>query len=141
MLRIQARVGLPTTSDRIWDQIENLARWAEWNPVERDITGTIAFGGRLSFVEQMDGLPPRQTRVSVVDWQPRAQLVWAERRGFLFNTVRYFEIEEVGPESCVFANGILLAGLRGELFHDRHRRALRDATEAICQGMRTSLDL
>ena len=141
MLRIQARIGLPTTSDRIWNQIEDLSRWANWNPVETEVSGAIAFGGKLSFVEHLDGLTPRPAQVSVVDWQPRAQLVWAERRGFLFNSVRYFEIEELAPESCVLANGYLRSGLRGEMFHDRHRKALKQATEAVSEGMRAALGL
>jgi Polyketide cyclase / dehydrase and lipid transport. len=107
MLRIQARVGLPVTSDEIWSRIEDLSQWQSWNPVEADVSGTIAFGGKLSFVEHIGGLPPRVTRAGVVDWQPQAQLVLAERRGFLFQSVRYFEIEKLGQQNCIFANGFL----------------------------------
>jgi Polyketide cyclase / dehydrase and lipid transport. len=141
MLRIQARVGLPVTSDEIWSRIEDLSQWQSWNPVEADVSGTIAFGGKLSFVEHIGGLPPRVTRAGVVDWQPQAQLVLAERRGFLFQSVRYFEIEKLGQQNCIFANGFLFGGLRGEMFHDRHRAALRQATEAVCLGLKGSLGL
>ena len=79
-----------------------------------------------------------QARVG--EWQPRAQLVWAEKRGFLFNTVRYFEIEELEKGSCIIASGLIFSGLRGEMFHDKHRNALRRVHEAIAEGLRRAAE-
>lgn len=138
-LRIQSRVGVPLSSERVWELVGDLDRWSQWNPVETAMSGTIAFGGKLTFVEHIEGLAPRPATVRLADWQPEAQLVWAERRGFLFNTVRYFEIEQLSRDGCVFSNGFLFSGLRGELFHDRHRKALRQATEATAQGLLAAL--
>lgn len=138
--RIEKRIGVQATSDRIWELIADLPSWSRWNPHETDVSGTIAFGGVLNMTEQLPGLPDRRVQAHVGEWQPRAQLVWAEKRGFLFNTVRYFEIEELEKNSCIVASGLIFTGLRGEMFHDKHRNALRRVHEAIVQGLREAAE-
>lgn len=138
--RIEKRVGVQATSDRIWELISDLPSWDRWNPHETDSSGTIAFGGVLNMTERLPGLLERQVQARVGEWQPRAQLVWAEKRGFLFNTVRYFEIEELEKGSCIVASGLIFSGLRGEMFHDKHRNALRRVHEAIAEGLRRAAE-
>lgn len=138
--RIEKRVGVQATSDRIWELISDLPSWDRWNPHETDVSGTIAFGGVLTMTERLPGLPERQVQGRVGEWQPRAQLVWAEKRCFLFNTVRYFEIEELEKGSCIVASGLIFSGLRGEMFHDKHRNALRRVHEAIAEGLRRAAE-
>lgn len=134
--RIEKRVGVQATSDRIWDLITDLPGWARWNPVDTEVDGVIAFGGRLTMTEAWPETPPRQALAQVVEWQPRVRLVWAEKRGFLFQSLRYIEIDEVGPSNCILAIGVRFSGLRGELFHDKHRPAIRQAHEAMTEGLR-----
>lgn len=138
--KIEKRVGVRAPSDRIWEVIADLAGWDSWNPVETGVTGTIAFGGQINLTEAIDGLPDRQVTGRVADWQPNAQLVWTEKRGWLFNVVRYYEIEELEPGSCIIANGFIFSGFRGEGFHDRHRKTIRTACEAIGEALRLKVD-
>lgn len=135
--RIEKRIGVQATSDRIWDLISDLSGWGRWNPVDTDVQGAIAYGGRLTMTEVWPDLPEREALGQVVEWQPRVRLVWVERRGFLFQSLRYLEIDEVGPENCILAAGIRFSGLRGELFHDKHRPAIRRAHEAMVEGLKT----
>ena len=138
--RIEKRVGVQATSDRIWELISGLPSWDRWNPHETDVSGTIAFGGVLNMTEHLPGTADRRVQARIGEWQPRAQLVWAEKRGFLFNTVRYFEIEELEKGSCIVASGLIFSGLRGEMFHDKHRNALRRVHEAIAEGLRRAAE-
>ena len=138
--RIEKRVGVQATSDRIWELISDLPSWDRWNPHETEASGAIAFGGVLNMTERLPGLADRRVQARVGEWQPRAQLVWAEKRGFLFNTVRYFEIEELEKGSCIVASGLIFSGLRGEMFHDKHRNALRRVHEAIAEGLRRAAE-
>lgn len=134
--KIEKRVGVQATSERLWDILSDLPGWNRWNPVETGLEGAIAFGGQLSLTESVPGLIQRPITVRIADWQPYAQLIWAEKRGWAFNVVRYFEIEELVPGSCIVANGFIFSGLRGELFHDKHRKTLREACEAVAEGLR-----
>jgi hypothetical protein len=138
--RVEKRIGVQATTDRIWELIADLPDWGRWNPVESQVEGAIVFGGQIGFTETIEGLAPRQGVGRVGEWQPYAQLVWVERRGLWFNVMRYFEIEELAPGNCIFANGMIFSGLRGELSHDRHRLALRRAVESVAEGMKAAAE-
>ncbi len=138
--KIEKRVGVQAHSDRIWEVIADLPGWNRWNPIETDVSGTIAFGGSISLTETIEGLPDRQVTGRVADWQPNAQLVWTEKRGFLFNMIRYYEIEELEPGSCIVANGYIFSGFMGEGFHDKHKKKLKTACEAIGEALRTTAE-
>lgn len=134
--KIEKRIGVRATSDRIWELVSDLPAWDRWNPVETGASGTIAFGGAINLTERIEGLAERPVQARVADWQPNAQLVWTEKRGWLFNLVRYYEIEELEPGSCIVANGFIFSGFRGEGFHDKHRKTIRAACEAIGESLR-----
>ena len=138
--RIEKRIGVRATSDRIWDLVADLPGWRRWNPVDAEVEGVIAFGGRLTMTEAWPEMPPRQSLAQVAERQPRVRLVWAEKRGFLFQSLRYIEIEELAPSNCILAIGVRFSGLRGELFHDKHRPAIRKAHEAMAEGLKTAAE-
>ena len=138
--RIEKRVGVQATSDRIWDLVADLPGWGAWNPIDKDVEGAIAYGGRLTMTEAWPDMVKRQSAAQVVEWQPRARLVWAERRGFLFQSLRYIQIEELAPGNCVVAIGIRFSGIRGELFHDKHRPAMKAALESAAEGLKAAAE-
>ena len=138
--KIEKRVGVRAPSDRIWEVVADLPGWDQWNPIETGVSGTIAFGGVINLTERIESLPERQVTGRVADWQPNAQLVWTEKRGWLFNVVRYYEIEELEPGSCIIANGFIFSGFRGEGFHDRHKKTVRTACEAIGEALKLKVD-
>ena len=139
-LRIEKRVGVRATSDRIWALLSDLSSWNDWNPVETGASGAIAFGGAITLTESLPGLPERTVVARVGDWQPYAQLVWAEKRGWQFGVIRYYEIEELEPGCCIVANGFIFSGLRGENFHDKHRKTLKGACEQIGDALRIAAE-
>ena len=138
--KIEKRVGVRAPSEKIWEVIADLPGWDGWNPVETGVSGTIAFVGQIVLTERIEGLPERQVTGRVADWQPNAQLVWTEKRGFLFNAVRYYEIEELEPGSCIVANGFIFSGFMGEGFYEKHKKKLKTATEAIGEALRTTAE-
>ena len=138
--RIEKRIGVRASTDRIWEMISDLSGWDRWNPVETAVEGTIAYGGAIALTEAIPGLPERRASVRVGEWQPYAQLVWMEKRGLWFRSMRYFEIEELEPGSCIVANGFIFSGLRGEMFFDRRRKELRAAVDAIAEGLKSAAE-
>lgn len=137
-LRVEKRVGVQATSDRIWSLISDLGSWSRWNPVETAASGTIAFGASLSLTQTIPGLPERAVVARVGDWQPLAQLVWTEKRGFLSSSLRYYEIQELEPGNCIVSNGFIFSGLRGETYFDKHKRALRLACEQVGEALKVA---
>lgn len=138
--RIERRIGVRAPTDRIWELIADLPGWDRWNPVETSVEGTIAYGGAIALTESIPGLPERRADVRVGEWRPYAQLVWLEKRGLWFRVIRYFEIEELEPESCILANGFIFSGLRGEMHFDRHRKVLREAVDSVSEALKTAAE-
>lgn len=136
IFKVEHRIGVQASAERIWDHIADLSAWHQWNPVETEVEGAIAYGGRIAFNETIPGLPERRVEVRVAEWSPSAQLVWTEKRGLWFNVMRYYEIDALGPTNCILANGMVFSGLRGEGFHEKHRRTLKPALVSIGEGLR-----
>ena len=61
-------------------------------------------------------------------------------RGWQFGVIRYYEIEELEPGSCIVANGFIFSGLRGEMFFDRNRRHLRHAVDAVAEAWKAAAE-
>jgi len=133
--RIENRIGVNATSDRIWEVLADLEHWSRWNAHEA-VEGRLAFHAPLQLTETFPDQPERHAVVSLNDWTPLNRLVWVEKRGWMFNAVRYFEIDELNPGNCIFANGIQFTGLRGEWHYDKHRAALRPALADIGERMK-----
>lgn len=138
--RIERRIGVRAPTDRIWELVADLPAWDRWNPVETAVEGAITYGGSIALTENVPGLPERKATVRVGEWQPYAQLVWVEKRGLWFSSMRYFEIEELEPGSCIVANGFIFSGLRGEMHFDRHRPALRRAVDSIAEALKAAAE-
>ncbi|CAN5403876.1 hypothetical protein BH10PSE2_BH10PSE2_14020 [soil metagenome] len=138
--RIENRIGVKATAERVWEFLGDLETWNRWNPIETDAEGKIAFGATISVTERIEGLPERRITARIGDWQPYAQLVWREKRGFLFHSLRYYEIEELNPGNCIVSNGVIFSGLRGELFHDKHRRVIKAACIRVNEALRDAAE-
>ena len=140
--RIEKRIGVRATPDRIWGLISDLPSWDRWNPVETDVAGVIAFSGELALTETIDALAPRRATARIVEWQPRAQLVWSEKRGLWFRSLRYFEIQHLDEvaDACIVANGFIFSGVRGEMFFDKNRKHLRHAVDAVADAWKAAAE-
>ena len=138
--RIERRIGVRAPTDRIWEVVADLPGWDRWNPVETGAEGTIAYGGQIVLTEAIEGLPERRVVGKVGEWPPYAQLVWGESRGLWFRSMRYFEIEELEPGSCIVSNGYIFSGLRGEMFFDRHRKRLRAGVDAVAEAWKAAAE-
>jgi hypothetical protein len=138
--RVEYRVGIKATSDAIWEVLSDLEGWGTWNPIHPRASGKIGIGQPLSVRETIPGLTERDFNATVVEWVPRQQLIWAEKRGVMSRSVRYFEIEELEPGSCIFAIGEIFEGFLGEQEGKRTRRVRRAAFEQLAEALRAKVD-
>lgn len=138
--KIEKRIGVRVGAEQIWALIADLSAWDRWNPVETEVEGRIGFGGGLTLTETIPELGQRRATLGVAEWTPERQLILSEKRGFLFNAIRYFEIEQLQPGSCIVSNGFVFSGFRGEGFHDKNRRHLKAACEAVGEGLKSAAE-
>lgn len=136
-MRIEHRVGVKATAERIWTYLGDLTTWSSWNPIYPEAVGTIGIGQSLMLRETVPGLPPRQISPQVVDWIPNEQIVWKlTTTQLLSSSVRYIEIEELNPGACVVSNGEIFSGILGEQYARRWRRQLKAGCEQLGEALR-----
>lgn len=140
-VRVEHRVGIRATSERLWALLGDLTTWSRWNPIYPEAVGTIAIGQSLMLRETLPGLPERQISPQVVDWVPHEQILWRlTTTPLLSSSLRYLEIEQLGPSSCVFSNGEIFSGVLGEQYARRRRRQLRAGFEALGDALRAAAE-
>jgi hypothetical protein len=137
-IKIEHRVGIPATADAIWDVLADLSTWPSWNPLYPRAEGVVRIGEQLRLTERIEGLKERVLTPRVLDWVPREQILWAEKRGFMSSSIRYFEIHQLEDEvpGCIFSNGIMFDGYFGEGYAEKHRRKLRRAFETLGEALK-----
>lgn len=134
--RIESRIGVRASADRLWDLIGDFDAWSSWNPYETDVSGRLSVGGHISLTEALPGFGRREVSGHLGDWQPLTKLLWSERRGFLMQSTRYFTIQELEKTNCILSHGVIFSGLRGELYHDKHRRKILEAYETLSANLK-----
>jgi len=136
-VKIEHRVGVAVPADVIWEVISDLPGWAAWNPLYPEAHGVIGYGEKLRLTLVLPGQPPRIIEPRVVDWTPNEAIHWrlSMLRG-LVKSVRYLEIESLGPSNCVFSNGEIFSGLLGPRAVRPMRRAIRQGFEAMGEAVR-----
>ena len=134
--RIEHRIGVTASADVIWQLISDLDGWKDWNPLYPDAQGKLTIGGTLKLTEALPGKESRSIAPVVVDWEPRAQILWRLDSGFMSRSVRYLEIESLSETGCIFANGAFFHGMLGEQAAKGNRRAIQQGYDALGEAVK-----
>src|SRR5690606_42129988 len=110
-IRIEHRIGVRATAERLWDVLTDFGGWERWNPHEVKVQGALGYGAPISLTERLPDLGERQVQASLGEGEPNPQPGWVERRGVLFRTLRYDEIEELDRGACLVSHGMVFTGL------------------------------
>ena len=136
-LRVESRAGIQAPPDIIWEVLSDIDNWPSWNPIYPKASGRLGIGQQLDLTLALPGLPQRHLTPYVADWVPETQILWTERfMGGLVKTVRFIEIEKLGPASAILANGELVDGLLAELWLHKRRRAMKAGFAAMSEAVR-----
>jgi hypothetical protein len=124
--KIEHRIGVQAPAEVIWEIISNIEGWADWNPLYPKAEGTLRIGQTLTLTLALPGEPHQTIQPEIVDWVPNDQIHWklSLMRG-LVRTVRFIEIESLGPTSCIISNGEIFQGFLGPSVAQSRRRAIR----------------
>jgi hypothetical protein len=134
--RVEDRIGIQAPAEVIWEVVHDLDRWKEWNPTYTEAAGTIRIGETLTLTLVLPGQAAQEIRPKVLEWVPDSQLHWELKLlGGAIRTLRYIEIESLGPANCVVDNGEIFRGIMGPSLGKRMgghvRRGFRAMNEAL----------
>lgn len=136
-VKIEDRIGVRASQERIWEVLADFEGWKDWNPLNPKVDGKLSIGGPLTLEQRWPGRPVDTVHARVIDWIPLEQIHWrtSMARGWV-TTVRYLEIEPLGPENCIFSVGELFGGMLGGYVAKRMRPSIRAGFAAVCEALR-----
>lgn len=136
-VKIEHRLGLPAPPEAIWAVIADLNSWSTWNPLYTRAEGQLKIGAQLSLDLVLPGQGLQVIKPVIVDWVPNDQIHWRlSLAGGLIRTTRYLEIEKLGENSSIFANGELFAGPLGPLAARRMGRAIQSGFKSMGEAVK-----
>jgi hypothetical protein len=140
--RVEYRIGVQATPERIWEVLSNLERWADWNPMYPQAAGHIAIGGTLNLLEHVAGRADRRIDARIVDWTPYAQLILRVEGGMFAHRLQYFEIDPLTADGqgCIFAAGAFFNGWRGKALAQREARGLKIGFGLLCEALKAKVE-
>jgi hypothetical protein len=137
-VKLEHRTGVRAPAETIWRMIYDIEAWPHWNPLYTKTQGVIRIGAPLELEVALPGQAPRVIRPVVLDWIPNEQLLWQVKMlGGLIKTIRYFEIEELAPGSCIFSNGEMFDGMLGPRVARRMRGPIRAGFQAMGEAVKS----
>jgi len=125
---VEHRTGVQAPAEILWEVISDFETWSDWNPVHPRIDAALRIGTPVKVELVIEGAEPALIEAVVQDWVPYEQLHWRRQRmRGLITTIRYLEIENMGPANATFSNGELFMGPLVRLVSRDERRRLRAA--------------
>lgn len=135
-IRIEHRLGVSAPAYAVWEAVNDLSQWAEWNPVYASASGRLSIGAPITVETRFPDMPPQTIAGTLVDWVPDAQLVWRAKLGRFTNSLRYIEIEKLSDHGCILANGEIIDGFGARYISPRRRRSAYQAYEQMNEALK-----
>jgi hypothetical protein len=136
-VRVEDRIGVQAPAEVIWNIVHDLPSWSAWNPTYTAAEGRIRIGETLTLTLALPGEAPQEIRPKVLEWVPNEQLHWRlTMMGGLIRTLRYIEIQNLGPANCVIDNGELFGGLMGPSLGRRVGRTVQRGFRAMNEALK-----
>lgn len=115
MKSIAAETTINASAQRVWKILTEFAKYEEWNPFIRKISGRASEGSKIQIhIETPSGTSRRYTP-TITKVQEERELRWLGRRFFL-NGEHIFTIERIGPKQVSFVQQEIFDGLLVVLF-------------------------
>ena len=128
MRELRSEIEIRASADRVWGILTDFARYPEWNPFLRQITGDAVKGAGLTVLFQPSGSGAMTMRPTVTQVRPSAELRWLGHLMVpgLFDGEHIFEIEPRGEGVVRFVqrenfDGLLVPLFWGMLDRDTRR--------------------
>jgi hypothetical protein len=81
-MQLRTEVEIAATPDRVWEVLRDFARYPEWNPFIKSITGELGVGSRVVVVETPPDGSERSYRATLTRVEEKGELRWSARLWF-----------------------------------------------------------
>jgi hypothetical protein len=139
MRSIDTEIAIGGTPEQVWSVLTDFARYPEWNPFIRAVSGDASVGARLVVRIHPPGARPMTFRPTVREASPGRELRWLGHLFVpgLFDGEHVFGIEPAGAGRSLFRQSEQFRGLLVPLLpnavYERTRRGFEDMNRALRQ--------
>ena len=136
-IKFERRIGIAAPDEVVWEVLSDIEAWPTWNAMYPRARGELRIGAPWELDLALRGHPVRTINPVILDWVPYDHIHWQLRmmRGWA-RSVRYLEIEKMGPTNVIFSNGELFDGWMGPSIARRLRNPLLEGFDNLNQAIK-----
>jgi hypothetical protein len=139
-IQIEHRIGVQVPAAEAWRLLSDLGSWGTWSAMYPKVSGRLQIGAPLTLTEVIPGDAPQDLTAQVVDWVPNAQIIWTLKAGRFLRRIRYFELQTLTDEGCVFSNGEIDEGLGARFISKELKRAMRQGFTEMGEAFKAMVE-
>ncbi len=139
MKQLSAEIEIDAPAERVWQVLTDFAKFPEWNPFIRQMSGEARVGARLQIRIGASGTRAMSFRPKMLNVEPNRELRWLGRVLIpgLFNGEHSFTIEPLDEKRVRFVQhekftGLLVPFMAKSLDRDA-RRGFEEMNQALKQ--------
>jgi hypothetical protein len=138
---VEHKVDIQVPAAFIWQMLEDVNSWSQWNPIYLKASGSIGTGDAIDMSVAIPGIKPTSLTVTVYVSIPNAHLRYGSpSMAGLIRAVRFVAIESTGPESCKVTNGESMGGLVGRLIAPSVGPKILEALRQMNEGLKQAAE-
>jgi hypothetical protein len=110
---LDSEIEIQSSPEKVWELLTDTAKFPEWNPFLRRLSGRLAVGEKLVVYIQASGAMGMEFRPVVLKVEPNRELRWLGRLLLpgVFDGEHIFQIEPLGEGRVCFHQREILSGL------------------------------
>jgi len=142
MKKLETSIDIDGAPAEVWSVLADVARYPEWNPFLRELSGALAVGARLRVRIEPPGGRAMTFRPTVRKAEPGRALVWLGHLIVpgLFDGEHSFEIEPVGIGAARFRQGETFRGLLTLVLPESVYESTRQGFEAMNRALKARVE-
>jgi Uncharacterized conserved protein len=139
MHEIVTEIKIDASPDKVWGVLTDFARYPEWNPFIRQLSGEAVRGHQLTASICPPGGRAMTFRPKVLVAEANTELRWLGRLLIpgLFDREHYFLLSSLGPDQTRFIHGEKFSGVLVPLLKSQLESGTRAGFEAMNQALKS----
>ena len=112
-MELRTEIEIHASPQTVWNLLTNTARFPEWNPFIRRLSGELAVGNRLAVFLEPSGSRGMEFKPRVLKVEPNRELRWLGNLWLpgLFDGEHSFQIEPLAATHVLFRQQEIFAGV------------------------------
>jgi hypothetical protein len=115
MPQVVTAIDIAASPARVWEVLSDTARYAEWNPLIRDLRGDMRKGGKIRGRLHLESRKSFPFDAELTRFEPNEALSWVgpslKPARFFASGEHFFEIKDVGNGRSRFFHGEKFGGI------------------------------